>query len=132
MRGKVLTLLVGVALGMLATLPVTALASHWPEPAAGAGGMMHQMMPAAAPTPEGGHAAPGEGQEQSGAHRRMHETMNAMMGEGFSERMHEAIPGGEEMMGQCVSMMDMMSGMMGQGMRGMMEGGTSPTADGMP
>ena len=59
-------------------------------------------------------------------HEQMHQMMDAMMGEGFSQRMHAAMPGSEEMMEQCVSMMGMMSmmqGMMGGGaMSGMMGG----------
>ncbi len=63
-------------------------------------------------------------------HEQMHQMMDAMHGEGFSERMHEAMPGSEEMMEQCVGMMNMMGhmhGMMGgqrdhpmPGMGGMM------------
>lgn len=51
-------------------------------------------------------------------HQQMHAMMDAMQGEGFSERMHQAMPGSEEMMNQCAAMMGMMQrmdGMMGQG-----------------
>jgi hypothetical protein len=48
----------------------------------------------------------------------MHGMMDAMMGEGFSERVHEAMPETEDMMEQCASMMDMKRDM--QGMMNMM------------
>ncbi len=51
----------------------------------------------------------GEEQIPSDAHEQMH----AMMGEGASERMHEAMPNSEQMMEACVSGMgNMMDGMM--------------------
>ncbi len=62
-------------------------------------------------------------------HEEMHRMMDAIHGEGFSERMHAAVPGSEEMMEQCAAMMGMMrqlGGMKGQGgmagMTGMMGG----------
>ena len=55
-------------------------------------------------------------------HEQMHQMMDLMHGEGFTERMHQAMPGSEQMMEQCVSMMGMMQNMAGmmQGMGGMM------------
>jgi len=55
----------------------------------------------------------------------MHQMVDAMHGEGASERMHQAMAEeGEGMMAQCVAMMNMMSpmrGMMGdEAMPGMM------------
>ncbi len=44
-------------------------------------------------------------------HEQMHQMMDAMHGAGFSERMHEAMPGSEELMEQCVGMMNMMGQM---------------------
>lgn len=43
-------------------------------------------------------------------HNLMHEMMDAMHGEGTSERMHD-VEGAEEMMETCSSMMDSMSSM---------------------
>ena len=67
---------------------------------------------------------PGPGSGGTITHEQMHQMMDAMHGEGFSERMHQAVPGSEEMMEQCVAMMTMMGqmgGMMGgSGMPGMM------------
>lgn len=61
-------------------------------------------------------------------HEQMHQMMDAVHGEGTSQRMHEAMgPNGEEIMDQCVSMMGMMQGMGnamgGGGMSDMMRGG---------
>ncbi len=74
--------------------------------------------------------APGATTGAPVTHEQMHQMMDAMHGEGFSERMHEAMPGSEELMEQCVGMMNMMGhmhGMMGgqradpmPGMGGMM------------
>ena len=54
--------------------------------------------------------------ERSEPHEQMHTMMDTMMGTGFSERMHAAMPGSEEMMEACASgmpnMMNMMDGMM--------------------
>jgi hypothetical protein len=68
-------------------------------------------------------------------HEQMHRMMDAMMGQGFSQAMHEAMPGSEEMMDACArtmaaydqsgqheDMSRMMSGMGGT-MRGDMVGG---------
>lgn len=58
--------------------------------------------------------------QRSQAHEAMHEMMDAMMGDGFTERMHAAMPGPEAMMGDCATGMggmidDMqMDGMMGE------------------
>jgi hypothetical protein len=58
----------------------------------------------------------------------MHEMMDAMHGEGFSERMHQAMPGSEKMMEECARHMEEMPdghvmGMMigGGGKDGMMD-----------
>jgi len=57
-------------------------------------------------------------------HEQMHQMMDAMHGEGASERMHQAMgEDGERMMDQCTAMMNMMNmmSMMGDGaMPGMM------------
>jgi len=51
------------------------------------------------------------------AHDQMHQMMEAMHGEGTSERMHQAMgPDGDRMMDQCAGMMGMMQG--GRGMMG--------------
>lgn len=60
-------------------------------------------------------------------HDQMHEMMDAIHGEGASDRMHEAMGAdGEAMMDQCAAMMVMMMNMQGM-MGGMMAGpnGTS-------
>ena len=50
-------------------------------------------------------------------HDQMHQMMDAMHGEGVSERMHQAMgPDAERMMDQCAGMMGMMQG--GRGMMG--------------
>lgn len=87
--------------------------------------------------------ASAESHDRSPLHEQMHEMMEAMMGEGSSQRMHAAVPGSEGMMEQCAQHMeqqgseghhdmmdggDMMNGMMrddvmGEGMDGMMGGG---------
>jgi len=42
-------------------------------------------------------------------HQQMHQMMDAMHGEGASERMHQAMgEDGERMMDQCMAMMNMM------------------------
>lgn len=54
-------------------------------------------------------------------HEQMHRMMDAVHGEGTSQRMHEAMgPDGEQLMDQCVAMMGMMQNMHMQGMQGMM------------
>jgi hypothetical protein len=52
----------------------------------------------------------------------MHQMMDAVRGEGTSQRMHEAMPGSVEMMEECASMMDLMESM--EGMGGMMGNGS--------
>lgn len=45
-------------------------------------------------------------------HEQMHRMMDAMHGEGASDRMHEMMgEEGDQMMDQCVAMMNMMGGM---------------------
>lgn len=54
-------------------------------------------------------------------HEQMHQMMDAVHGEGTSQRMHEAMgPDAEKLMDQCVGMMGMMQSM--QGMMGGMSG----------
>jgi hypothetical protein len=109
MKKNILILVVGIALGVLVALPLTAMASSWSSP-------FMASVNGQAPEDEG------EEQEPSETHQRMHEMMDSMHGEGFSERMHEAMPESEEMMERCASMMDMMENMEGMmnGMGGMM------------
>lgn len=59
-------------------------------------------------------------------HEQMHQMMDAVHGEGASQRMHEAMgPEAEQLMDQCVAMMGMM-----QSMPGMMGGhGSQPMRD---
>ena len=48
--------------------------------------------------------------EAAMSHEQMHQMMDAMHGEGASERMHQAMgEDGERMMDQCVAMMNMMN-----------------------
>ena len=57
------------------------------------------------------------GEDGAHGHEQMHQMMDAMHGEGTSERMHQAMgPEGERMMNQCAGMMGMMQG--GRGMMG--------------
>lgn len=68
--------------------------------------------PASPPTPMSG---------QPLTHDEMHRMIDAMHGEGASERMHEAMPGSEEMMDQCAAMMAMMGHQQNQSMPDMMQ-----------
>lgn len=63
--------------------------------------------------------------ERNALHEQMHQMMDAMMGAGFSERMHAAMPGSEQMMEACAGAMQTGGGMgnMMNGMGGMMQGG---------
>ncbi len=57
------------------------------------------------------------GEDGAHGHEQMHQMMDAMHGEGASERMHQAMgPDAERMMDQCAGMMGMMQG--GRGMMG--------------
>ena len=48
--------------------------------------------------------------EAATTHEQMHQMMDAMHGEGASERMHQAMgEDGERIMDQCVAMMNMMN-----------------------
>jgi hypothetical protein len=66
--------------------------------------------------------------DRNALHEQMHQMMDAMMGEGSSERMHAQVPGAEQMMEACTSAMqgmgNMMNGMdrMRPGMGGTQEG----------
>lgn len=72
--------------------------------------------------------------QRSPAHERMHEMMDNMMGEGFTERMHAAMPGSEQMMEACANrmggMMDNMDEMMPHD--GMMNGDNMMNQMGKP
>lgn len=100
-RGK--AALIGAVVGGLAVLVLTAgpLFAQTPPPPAGP--------PSGTPP----------------THEQMHQMMDAMHGEGTSERMHAAMgPEAEQLMDQCLAMMAMMQnmqGMMGGSMSGMME-----------
>ena len=104
----------GVGVAGLALLLLTAspLSAHTPpEP----------------PTP-----TPGSASATAPTHEQMHQMMDAMHGEGASERMHEAMgqgdaERGERLMQQCADMMVMM-----QHMRGMMDDRDSQPMPGMP
>ena len=110
MKGPIFVLLLGMTLGVLVTLPITAMASSWSLP------FMASINGQAQESQEGqGHA-----QEPSETHQQMHEMMDAMHGEGTSQRMHQAMPSAEEMMEECAQHMeDMADGhMMGTMMGG--------------
>ena len=69
--------------------------------------------------------------EAATTHEQMHQMMDAMHGEGASERMHQAMgEDGERMMDQCVAMMNMMNMM--SPMRGMMGDEAMPGMMGEP
>lgn len=56
-------------------------------------------------------------------HEQMHRMMDAVHGEGISQRVHVAMgPDGEKLMDQCIAMMGMMQNMNMHGMQGMMNG----------
>ena len=65
-------------------------------------------------------------------HEGMHQMMDAMYGEGTSQRMHESMGAeGERMMDQCVAMMNMMQMMWGRpGMMGLPEEAPTPAIPG--
>lgn len=63
---------------------------------------------------------PGSGPSRAITHEDMHRMMDAMHGAGFSERVHQAMPGTEEMMDRCVALMNAMP------MPRMMGGGSMP------
>ena len=70
---------------------------------------------------------PEQEQAPSEAHQQMDAMMDMMMGEGASERMHEAMPGSEAMMEACAGGMgNMMNGGMMNGMDGMMQDDDTP------
>jgi hypothetical protein len=132
MKKNVLILMVGLALGVLVALPLTVMASSWSLPfMASVNGQAQDAQGQQEPTPPPPTATPvppvqaqeGQGQERkpSKTHQQMHEMMDAMHGEGTSQRMHEAMPGSEKMMENCASMMDRMGNMEGMmnGMSGM-------------
>lgn len=85
--------LLGVAIGIALTVPMTALAANQDE------------------------------KDATDTHSTVHAMMDAMHSEGSSEQMHEAMPGSEAIMDDCASMMETMEstdGMMPDG--GMMNG----------
>jgi len=81
------------------------------------------------PTPQGKQPTPAPTPGGPNFHEEMDKWMDRMMGPGFSEKMHEAMPGSEEMLEACGSMMEALgeegaSGMMGSsGMGGIMGSG---------
>jgi hypothetical protein len=99
-------LLIGIALGVVFTVPLTVVA----------GSDAVTKLTGAAQTQE---KTPQPGQ----THQHMHEMMDSMMGEGFSDRMHQSMPGSEEMMEQCAKHMENMDGGGMEGMMGMMMNG---------
>jgi hypothetical protein len=114
-KRPLLILLIGVAVGIALALPLVAFASIAPsssDSGPGMKGMMAEMMHST--------SRPEDQGEISETHRQMHEMMDAMMGEGSSERMHKTMPTSEAMMEQCASMTDMMRNM--QGMTDSMNG----------
>jgi hypothetical protein len=107
MKRQIFMLLIGIALGVVVTLPLTVVA----------GGDAVTKLTGVAQTQE---KTPQPGQ----THQRMHEMMDSMMGEGFSDRMHQSMPGSEEMMEQCAKHMEGRGGSGMGGMMGMMSGST--------
>jgi hypothetical protein len=95
MKGKSAYLAVALVVGLLLALPV----SLW------AAGAVSEAIPT--PTPE-----------RSAWHQQMEAWMDAMMGKGFSARMHAAMPGSEQMMEQCAQYMEQ-QGVQPQHMRAM-------------
>jgi hypothetical protein len=116
MKRQILMLLIGMTLGVSVALPLTAMASSWSLP----------FMASVNWQAQEGQEDQVQGQEPSKTHQQMHQMMDAVRGEGTSQRMHEAMPGSEEMMEECASMMDMMENMEGMmnGMGGMMGNGS--------
>lgn len=118
-------LILGVVLGIAVALPITALASSWPSffgGDKGVAGMMssrmyQQMM--GLDSEDAGSAKSNKGTDKRQphiTHEEMHQMMDAVHGEGTSQRMHEAMgEDAEMMMDQCVAMMNMMQGMVGNG-----------------
>jgi hypothetical protein len=98
MKGHIFVLLIGIMLGGLVALPLTAMASSWSLPfMAFVNGQVQE--------------GQGEKPEHGETHQQMHEMMDTMHGEGTSQRMHDAMPDSEKMMEQCAAMMDMMKNM---------------------
>jgi hypothetical protein len=114
MKLQIFTLLIGIALGVVVTLPLTVVAGS---------DAVTRLTGAAAALPVGQQTqekTPQPGQ----THQRMHEMMDSMMGEGSSDRMHQSMPGSEEMMEQCAKHMEGMGGSGMEGMMGMMMNGS--------
>jgi hypothetical protein len=108
-KRQIFMLLIGIVLGAIVTLPLTVVAG---------GDVVAKL--AAAAGPPGGHPTQEETPHSGPTHKRIHEMMDAMHGEGFSKRMHQAMPGSGGMMEECVRHMDdmpdgHMMGMMGGG-----------------
>ena len=124
MKKRISILILGVLVGVVVALPLTAMASSWASPSDH--GDMTGMESMRGQNQEG-QDHQGQGEDRSNAHEQMHQMMGVMMGEGSAARMHEEMPGSEEMMEQCASMMAMMQDMQGMmdGMDGMMENGGS-------
>ena len=118
-------LLLGIPLGILVALPVTAMASSWLSLFGGDKGMVRQFMPSdsAKVVTSVGASPEADDHPYTGGHPQMHEMMDVVHGPGTSQRMYQARgPEAEKMMDQCaamLNMMDMMSGMIAmQGMMG--------------
>jgi hypothetical protein len=115
LKRQIFMLLIGILLGVVVILPLTIVA----------GGNVIAKLTAAGPPV--GPPAQEETTQPGPTHERMHEMMDTMHGEGFSERMHQAMPNSEEMMEECARHMEdmpdghMMGMMGGRGMEGLME-----------
>ena len=125
-------LLMGIPLGILVALPVTAMDSSWPSLFGGDKGMARQLMPSDSPkdvtssmnagSSTVGASPEADDQPYTGVHPQTHEMMDVVHGPGTSQRMYRTMgPDAEKMMDQCAAMMNMMDGMSGMGsMQGMM------------
>ena len=117
-------LLMGIPLGILVALPVTAMDSSWPSLFGGDKGMVRQLMPSdsAKVVTSVGASPEVDDHPYTGSHPQRHEMMDVVHGPGTSQRMYQAMgPDAEKMMDQCAAMMNMMDGMSGMSsMQGMM------------
>jgi hypothetical protein len=121
MKAHIFVLLIGITLGVLVAVPLTAVASSWSLPF---------MASVTGPAQEG-QEGQGQEQEPSKTHQQMHEMMDAMHGEGPSRKMHEAMPSAEEMMEECARHVEEMKnghmiGMMMEGSGMMNPSGINP------
>ena len=120
-------LLLGIPLGILVALPVTAMASSWTSLFGGDKGMARQLMPSdsAKVVTSVGASPEADDHPYTGVHLQMHEMMDVVHGSGTSQRMYRAMGlDAEKMMDQCAAMLNMMDGMSGMSsMQGMMGAG---------